>query len=81
LQKTVALIIEDNSNQFVLEENKMRENNQKSQKETDIAFALASFLLNVLILIVLCGSAWMLHSFIVQSDSSGAFLRDYTMYR
>jgi len=59
----------------------MHENDEKSRKKTDIAFALASFLLNVLILIVLCGSAWMLHSFIIQSDSSGAFLRDYTMYR
>ncbi len=59
----------------------MRENNEKSQKETDVAFALASFLLNVLILLVLCGGAWMLHSYIAQSNSSGAFLRDYTMYR
>jgi hypothetical protein len=59
----------------------MRENNEKSQKETDIAFALASFLLNVLILAALCGSAWLLHSFIVQPNSSGTFLRNYTMYR
>jgi len=59
----------------------MHGNNEKSQKETDAVFAVASFLLNVLILIVLCGSAWMLHSFIIQPNSSGAFLRDYTMYR
>jgi hypothetical protein len=59
----------------------MRDNNEKSQKESDIAFAVASFLLNVLILLVLCGSAWMLHSLIAQSNPSGAFLRDYTMYR
>ncbi len=59
----------------------MRENNEKSQKETDIAFALVSFLLNVLILVVLCGSAWMLHSLIAQSNSPVTFLRDYTMYR
>ena len=59
----------------------MRENNEKSQKETDIAFALASFLLNVLILIILCGSAWMLHSLIAQPNSPGAFLLDYTMFR
>ncbi|MDQ3061378.1 MAG: hypothetical protein M3R14_00725 [Acidobacteriota bacterium] len=59
----------------------MRENNEKSQKETDMAFAVASFLLNVLILLVLCGSAWMLHSFIAQPDSPVTFLRDYTMYR
>ncbi len=59
----------------------MRENKDKSQKETDIAFALASFLLNVLILVVLCGGAWMLHSYIAQPNSPGTFLRDYTMYR
>ncbi len=59
----------------------MRENNVKSQKETDIAFAIASFLLNVLILVVLCGSAWMLHSLIAQPNSPVAFLRDYTIYR
>jgi len=59
----------------------MRENNKKSQKETDIAFAIASFLLNVLILGVLCGSVWMLHSLIVQSNSPVTFLRDYTRYR
>jgi len=59
----------------------MREINEKSQKETDIAFAAASFLLNVLILLVVCGSAWMLQSLIAQSNSSSAFLRDYTIYR
>jgi hypothetical protein len=59
----------------------MRENKEKSRKETDIAFALASFLLNVLILFVLCGSAWVLRSYIIQPNSTGAFLRDYTMYR
>ena len=59
----------------------MHGNNEKSQKETDVAFAIASFLLNALILVILCGSAWMLHSFIIQPNSSGAFLRDYTMYR
>jgi len=64
-----------------LEENKMRENNEKLQKETDIAFALATFLLNVLILLVLCGGAWMLHSLTTQSNSQGAFLRDFTIYK
>ena len=59
----------------------MHENNEKSRKETDMAFALASFLMNVLILLVLCSSAWMLHSYIAQSNSSGAFLQDYTIYR
>ncbi len=59
----------------------MLENNETLQKETNAAFAIASFLLNVLILLVLCGSAWMLYSFIIQPNSGGAFLRDYTMYR
>jgi hypothetical protein len=59
----------------------MRENKEKSRKETDIAFAIASFILNVLILFVLCGGAWMLHSYIIHPNSSSAFLRDYTMYR
>ena len=59
----------------------MRENKEKSRKETDTAFALASFLLNVLILAVLCGSAWLLHSFIAQPNSPVTFLRDYTMFR
>ena len=59
----------------------MRENNEKSQKETDVAFAVASFLLNVLILVVLCGSAWMVHSFVTQPNSGGVFLGDYTIYR
>jgi len=59
----------------------MRENKEKGRKETDIAFALASFLLNVLILAALCGAAWLLHSIIVQPNSSSVFLREYTMYR
>lgn len=59
----------------------MRENNEKSQKETDIAYGLVSFLLNVLILVVLCGSAWMLHLLIAQPNSTVAFLRDFTIYR
>ena len=59
----------------------MRENNEKFHKETDVAFALASFLLNVLILLVLCGGAWMLHLYITQSNSQGVFLRDFTIYR
>ena len=59
----------------------MRDHNEKLHQETDLAFALASFLLNVLIILVLCGSVWMFHSFIAQPDLGGAFLRDFTMYR
>ena len=59
----------------------MRKNKENFKEETDIAFALAAFLLNVLILVVLCCSVWMLHSFIAQTGSPVMFLRDYTMYR
>jgi hypothetical protein len=59
----------------------MRGNNEDSPKETDIAFALASFLLNVLIILALCVSAWMLNSFIAQLHPGGTLLRAYTMSR
>jgi hypothetical protein len=59
----------------------MSQNKKKAQSGTDTAVALASFLLNVLILLLLCGSALMLHSFVARPDSSGAFLRDFTTYR
>ena len=59
----------------------MREYNEKSQKEIDIAFALASFLLNVLILLVLGASVWMFHSLIAQPNSGSVFLRDFMMFR
>jgi len=59
----------------------MRENDEKSRKETNMAFALASFLLNVLIFVIMCGGAWMLHSYIIQPNSTGTFLRDFSMYR
>jgi len=60
LQKAVALIIEDNSNQFVLEENQMRDNNKNTLQETQSAFALAVLLLNLLILAVVIGLVWSL---------------------
>jgi hypothetical protein len=59
----------------------MRENNEKLQKETNVAFALAAFLLNVLIILVLGSSAWLLHSFVVQQNLSASFLLDYKFYR
>jgi hypothetical protein len=55
--------------------------NENSPKETDIAFALASFLLNVLIILVLCVGAWMLNSLLAQPHPSGALFRAYTMSR
>jgi hypothetical protein len=59
----------------------MRDDNENSQKETDIAFAFASFLLNVLIILVLCVGAWMLNSLIAQPHPGGTLLRAYTMLR
>ncbi|HEX9918343.1 MAG TPA: hypothetical protein VGA87_04200 [Pyrinomonadaceae bacterium] len=53
----------------------------KTQKGTDTALALATVLLNVLIILALCGGARVLHSLIARPDSSGAFLRGYTTYR
>lgn len=54
----------------------MRENKEILQKETDAAFAFAAFLLNVLILLVLCGSVWILYSLSTQSNPLGSFLRE-----
>jgi hypothetical protein len=59
----------------------MSRDKEKSQNEPEMAVALASFLLNVLILLLLCGSAWMLHAFIARPDSGYTFLRDFTTYR
>ena len=59
----------------------MRQNKEKPQSEPDIAVALATFLLNVLILLALCGGAWAFHSFLARPDSGGAYLRGFTMYR
>lgn len=59
----------------------MRQDREKLQNEPDIAIPLATFLLNVLILLALCGGAWAFHSFVARPDSGGAVLRDFTMYR
>ncbi len=57
----------------------MREKNENTFQETEAAFAFAVLLLNVLIILILCGGIWMLHSLIAQPDSPVMFLRDYTM--
>jgi hypothetical protein len=59
----------------------MRGNNETSPKETGMAFALASVLLNVLIILILCVGAWMLNSFITQPNPGGTLLRAYTISR
>ena len=59
----------------------MSRNKEKLQNAPDISVALATFLLNVLILLMLCGGAWAFHSFIERPNSGGTFLNDFTMYR
>ena len=59
----------------------MRRNKEKVQNAPDIAVALASFLLNILILLMLCGGAWALHSYIARPNSGGALLNGFTIYR
>jgi hypothetical protein len=68
LQKSVALIIEGNSNQIVLEENQMRDNNKNILQETQAAFALAVLLLNFLILAIVIGFFWSLQLLISPSS-------------
>lgn len=58
----------------------MPENNENIQRETDGAFALATLLLNVLILLVLGASGWLLHSLVSQSGSFGVLLSE-SMWR
>ena len=52
----------------------MRGNNENIRRETDAAFAAAAFLLNVLILLVLCVGGWLLHSLVLQNDALAGFL-------
>lgn len=54
----------------------MRKNNKNFHNETDLAFTLAALLLNVLVLIVLCGSGWLLHSLITQNSLFNAVLNE-----
>ncbi len=80
MQKSVALIIEDNSNQFVLEENQMRDNNENTLQETQSAFALAVVLLNFLILAVVIGLVWSLQLLLSPSSPLSAALGE-TIWR
>lgn len=55
----------------------MREDKEKSQRETGAAIAFVGFLLNLLIFLVLCGSILMLQSLITRNGSSpGTFLNE-----
>jgi len=80
LQKSVALIIEGNSNQFVLEENQMRDNNENALQETQAAFALPVLLLNFLILAVVIGLFWSLQILLSPNSPLSAALGE-TMWR
>ena len=54
----------------------MRENNEKLQRETDAAFALASVLLNLLLLLVVAGIIWLTYAMLAQTDTIGLVLRE-----
>jgi hypothetical protein len=59
----------------------MRENNEKLSRESDAAFEIATVLLNLLILLVIYGSLWMMQSILSQPNSLGVFLRDSAIYQ
>ncbi len=80
MQKSVALIIVGNSNQFVLEENQMRDNNKNTLQETQAAFALAVVLLNFLILAVVIGFVWSLQILLSPNSPLSAALGE-TIWR
>lgn len=59
----------------------MRVDKENLRRETDAAFALASFLLNFLILLVLCGGGWLMYLLNSQPQIFNFFLRDYAIYK
>jgi len=58
----------------------MREDNEKSQRETDAAFAFATILLNLLILLIIGAAFWTMQFILQQNASLNALLRDYSMF-
>ncbi|HEX8287519.1 MAG TPA: hypothetical protein VF556_05985 [Pyrinomonadaceae bacterium] len=54
----------------------MRKLDEMTRRETDLAVALATFLLNVLIILILCVCGWMLHTVVLQPNSYGVFLSE-----
>jgi hypothetical protein len=69
LQKIVALIITDGSNQFVLEESEMHKNNENIYQGTEMALALVVLLLNFLILAAVVGIVWSMQLLIAPGAS------------
>ena len=59
----------------------MRVNKERLPTESDAAFALASFLLNFLILLVFCVSGWLMYLLTSQPEIFNFFLRDYAIYK
>jgi len=58
----------------------MREDNEKLRRETDTAFAFAATLLNLLILLVLCGVFWLMQFILMQKAPLNALFQDYPMF-
>lgn len=57
----------------------MHENEKIQQQESETAFAVASLLLNLLILLVLCGSVWLIHMLLTQSNGFDILFRDIAL--
>ena len=53
----------------------MREKDQKNMCETEMAYALAMFLTNLLILVIIGAVGWMMHLTISENNSFNAVLR------
>ena len=54
----------------------MPRNNKNNKPEIETAFAIAILLQNILILAVLCGLVWFLHTTITQSSSLNALMHN-----
>ena len=59
----------------------MRVDKERLPTESDVAFSLASLLLNFLILLVLCFSGWLMYLLMSQPQIFNFFLRDYAVYK
>ena len=58
----------------------MRENNEKFRRETDAAFAFATILLNLLILLILGATLWSAQIIWTQNALLKALFLDYPMF-
>ena len=53
----------------------MRDKNRKTVRETQTAFAFAVLLQNILVLLVIGGFVWVLHSTVSETSAFNAILR------